>query len=89
MGGDMVNAAEAKEMGLVDYIAPKDQAFGFSWDLMQKMTHDRPLKVIRYIMKAIRNGTELSPEDAMKEETRFFCALARDESIRRKEENGN
>ena len=88
MGGDMVNAAEAKKMGLVDYIAPKDQAFEVSWNLMQKMTHDRPVKVIRYIMKAIKNAAELTPEEAMKAETKLFCELAKDEATRRKKEHG-
>ena len=89
LGGDMINATEAKELGILDYVAPKDKAFEFSWNLMQKMTHDRPVKVIRFIMRALKNSTELSPEEAMKEETNLFCELARDESIRRKKEDGH
>jgi enoyl-CoA hydratase len=84
LGGDMVNAADAKEIGLIDYIAPKDQAFEFAWTLMQKMTHNRPVKVIRAIMKTLRNASILSPEEAMKEETILFCSLAKDEANRRK-----
>jgi enoyl-CoA hydratase/carnithine racemase len=84
LGGDMISASDAKELGLIDYIAPKDQAFEFSWTLMQKMTHNRPVKVIRAIMKSLRNASKLSPEEAMKEETILFCSLAKDEAERRK-----
>jgi enoyl-CoA hydratase len=86
LGGDVVNAMDASKMGFIDYIAPKDQAFGFAWTLMQKMTHDRPVKVIRSIMKALKNASELSLDDAMREETRLFCSLALDEARRRKTE---
>ncbi|MCX6267248.1 MAG: enoyl-CoA hydratase-related protein [Bacteroidetes bacterium] len=86
LGGDIVNARDAKEMGIIDYIAPKDLAFEFAWTLMQKMTHDRPVKVIRSIMKSLKNALELSRDEAMKEETQLFCTLARDEAERRKTE---
>jgi enoyl-CoA hydratase/carnithine racemase len=84
LGGDMINANAAKELGLIDYIAPKDKAFEFAWDLVQKMTHDRPVKVIRSIMRSLKNARLPGREEAMAEETRLFCALAADEAERRK-----
>jgi len=86
LGGDIVNALNAKELGFIDFIAPKDQAFDFAFVLMQKMTHDRPVKVIRSIMTALKNASELPGDDAMKEETQLFCSLALDEAERRKTE---
>ncbi len=86
LGGDMLNAMEGQKLGLIDYIAPKDQAFEFSVNLMQKMTHDRPLKVINSIMKSLRNSRIMSRAEAMAEETRLFCSLAIDEAERRKSE---
>ncbi len=86
LGGDIVNALEARELKIIDYIAPKDQAFEYAWSLMLKMTSDRPVKVIRSIMKALKNASELSRNEAMKEETQLFCALAKDEAFRRKSE---
>ena len=86
LGGDIINALDAKELGFIDYIAPKNQAFEHAWTLMQKMTHDRPVKVIRSIMKALKNTFELTREEAMKEETQLFCFLAQDEAERRKTE---
>ncbi|MFZ4522863.1 MAG: enoyl-CoA hydratase/isomerase family protein [Bacteroidales bacterium] len=86
LGGDLVNAADAKKMRFIDYIAPKDLAFEYSWSLMQKMTHDRPVKVIRSIMTALKNSKELSADKAIQEEIRLFCSLASDEAERRKSE---
>jgi enoyl-CoA hydratase/carnithine racemase len=84
LGGDMVNAADARALGFIDHVAPKDQAFEYAWAMMQKMTRDRPVKVIRSIMKALKNATVMPPEEAMKEETQLFCSLAQDEAGRRK-----
>jgi enoyl-CoA hydratase/carnithine racemase len=82
LGGDIVNAMNAKEMGLIDFIAPRDQAFEYAWTLMKKMTDDRQIKVIRSIMKSLKNSSELSRKDAMIEETLMFCSLAMDEAKR-------
>ena len=84
LGGDLLNASEAKELGIIDFIAPKDQAFEFSVNLMKKMTQERPVKVIKSIMKALKNSIEMPREEAMSEETRLFCSLALDEAVRRK-----
>jgi len=84
LDGDTITASEARELGLVDHIAPKDRAFEHAWTLMRKMTHDRPVKVIRAIMTTLKNSAELPQDEAMIEETRLFCSLAQDEAIRRK-----
>jgi enoyl-CoA hydratase len=86
LGGDMVNALDAKNLGFIDYVAPKDQAFEYAWTLMGKMTRDRPVKVIRSIMKALKNASTMTPDCALSEETKLFCSLARDEAERRKTE---
>ncbi|MEI7662903.1 MAG: enoyl-CoA hydratase/isomerase family protein [Bacteroidota bacterium] len=89
LGGDMIGAGEAKSIGLVDYVAPKDQAFEYSLNLMMKMTHDRPVKVIRAIMKTLMLSSLTDREESMREETSLFCDLARDESVRRKAESSS
>lgn len=86
LGGDIVNAPDAKALGFIDHIAPKDQAFEYAWMLMRKMTHDRPVKVIKSIMKALKNASVLTQDEAIKEETLLFCSLAKDEAERRKTE---
>ncbi|MCX6285738.1 MAG: enoyl-CoA hydratase/isomerase family protein [Bacteroidetes bacterium] len=83
MSGDMINAEDAQEMHLVDFIVSKQKVFDFSFNLLQKLTRDRPLPVINAVMKALKNARSLSIEEAMKEETRMFCELALAEAKRR------
>ena len=86
LGGDMSDSTEALEMKLVDQIVPKSELFDHAFGLLIKMTHDRPLSVIHGVMNAMHNARNLSREEAMKEETRIFCMLVREE-IRRTHEN--
>lgn len=77
LGGDMINAAQALELGMVDYLAPDDGALGFSLELMRKMTNDRPRHVITSIMRALHAATCEPLEAAMETETMLFCELVR------------
>jgi enoyl-CoA hydratase/carnithine racemase len=86
LGGDMINAREALATGLADRVIPKNELLPYCLALMGKMTSDRPLEVIRAVMKALRNSVTLSREEAMAEETRQFCLLAKKESERRASE---
>lgn len=83
LGGDMIDAGEALQMKLVDNIVGNDELMSCSLSLLEKMTAGRPLKVIHFVMQALRNSSELSFAEAMKEETRMFCELAREEAGKR------
>ena len=83
LSGDVVNAAEALEMHLVDKISP-DDPMEEAFHLLKKMTTDKPLKVIHTVMQALRNAKTLSLAEALKKETKLFCELASDEAKRRK-----
>ena len=83
LSGDMINAEEAKLMKLVDYIVPADDLIPYSMNLLKKMTEDRKLKVINYVMKALHNAKTMTLEESIKEETRMFCELAKEEMKRR------
>jgi enoyl-CoA hydratase len=84
LGGDMLNAEEALSMKIIDKILPNNEVFEYSFSLLKRMTADRELKVIRFVMEALHNSGRLSKEDALKEETRMFCELAVDEVRRRR-----
>jgi enoyl-CoA hydratase len=83
LSGDMINAEEAKMMKLVDYVVQANDLIPYSINLLKKMTEDRKLKVINYVMKALHNSGTMGLEDAIKEETRMFCELAQEEMKRR------
>ena len=86
LGGDVVNAEEALRTGLADRIVPKQDLLNAALSLMDKMTRDRPAEVIHAVMQALRNAERLPREEAMEEETRLFCMLAKKEWTRRKSE---
>jgi enoyl-CoA hydratase/carnithine racemase len=83
LSGDMINAEEAKTMKLVDYIITGDDLILYAMTFLKKMIDDRNLKVINYVMKALHNTRIMTLEEAIKEETRMFCELAREEMKRR------
>jgi enoyl-CoA hydratase/carnithine racemase len=84
LGGDMINAEEAFLLKVVDIIVRNEDPLQYTLHFLRKITEGRPLKIINYVMKALRNAKRLSPEEAMREETKMFCDLARIESDRRK-----
>jgi len=84
LGGDMINAEDALEMKLVDFIVPKQKLHEYSFNFLLRLTKDRPLDVIHAVMKVLRNARTLSVKDAMKKETHLFCELALAEAHRRK-----
>ena len=86
LGGDMISAKEALSIKITDQIVPSADLLNHSFNLLKKMTDDRDLKVIHFVMKAIHNTRTLSKEEAMKEETRMFCELAKDEVERQRRE---
>jgi enoyl-CoA hydratase len=83
LSGDMINADEAKTMNLVDLILPDEELISYSLTLLRKMTSDRNIKVINYVMKAIHNTRKMNQKEALREETRMFCELAQEERRRR------
>lgn len=86
LGGDTINAEEALRVGLVDRIFPREKLFSAGIALLQKMTRNRQPEVIHAVMNALRHSSTMTEEEAMREETRMFCKLAKKESERRSSE---
>jgi len=84
LSGDIVDAQTAHTIKLADKVLPVNEVFEYSVNLMRKMTSDRSLKVINYIVKSLQNSRELTFQQAMHEETRMFSDLAVDEIFRNK-----
>ena len=79
----MINAEEALILKIVDTVISDKDVLSFTLDFLRRITEGRPLKVINYVMQSLKNARTLSPEEAMNEETRMFCDLARIESASR------
>ena len=87
LGGDMINAEEALSLKVVDTIVKNEEPLSYTFNFLRKITEGRPLKIINYVMQALKNSKRLPAEESMREETRMFCDLARIESNRRKTAN--
>ena len=86
LGGDTVNAEEALRIGLVDHIYPREKLFSAALTMLQKITSGRQPEVIHAVMTSMRRSSTMTDEEAMREETRMFCKLAKKESDRRSAE---
>ena len=84
LGGDMINAEEALLLKVVDTIVKNEEPLSYTLHFLRKITEGRPLKIINYVMQALKNSKRLPAGESMREETRMFCDLARIESNRRK-----
>ncbi|MBL7137699.1 MAG: enoyl-CoA hydratase/isomerase family protein [Bacteroidales bacterium] len=87
LSGDMISTEEASMIGLIDFIVPRKEVFTYSFNLLKRMTKNLHSQVIKSVIKALRNTEMLPPEQAIAEETRIFCELAREESFRRLSES--
>lgn len=87
LSGDMISANEAGRINLVDYIVPRKELFDYAFSLLRRMTGNLSPKIIRSVIVALRNSTTLPPEQAIAEETKIFCMLAKEEYARRLSES--
>jgi len=76
LNADMVNASNAIEIGLVDYISETKDTFEWAKNKLLSIISDRPKEVVNYTMQAIRNAKKLSRVEALRIETELFCKLA-------------
>ena len=75
LAGKIIHADEALELGIVDYVVPSKEVFDFSLSLLEKTTGNKPINVIRSIMKSVNNTRKLPFEAATEEETKIFSKL--------------
>lgn len=76
LSGDIIDAHRARESGLVDHVVAPRTAFDFSLALLKKMVAERPLEVIRSVVRALNNARTMERQLALEEETKMFCRLA-------------
>jgi enoyl-CoA hydratase len=72
--GDPVKAQEAKEIGLVDVVAPKGMALEEAKKIAKRILERGPIAVQK-AKRAINQGGQLSREEGMRLETQLFSEL--------------
>lgn len=74
--GEMINAEEALENGIVDYIYSGKDVLEKAIKYLNDLVSKRDKTQIEYILKSINNGYKLPREDALILESNFFTKLA-------------
>ncbi len=70
--GDMIGAAEAKEIGLVEMVVPHEELRAKTLELAQKMAAKSPL-TLRVAKEAVRTAWKLPIEEGIAYERDLFC----------------
>jgi enoyl-CoA hydratase/carnithine racemase len=78
LSGDTFNANKALELKIVDQVIPEKDCLDFCIQYLGRLVKDRPVKVIRMLMRSFRNTEILTYEEALKMDVEMFCELARD-----------
>jgi enoyl-CoA hydratase len=72
LSGDMIGAAEAREIGLVEMVTPHDELRARTLELAARIASKSPL-ALRVAKEALRAGERLSIEDGIVYERDLFC----------------
>ena len=72
LSGDMIPAAEAKEIGLVDQVVPHDELRAKTLELAQKIAAKSPL-TLKVAKEAVRASERLAIEEGILYERDLFC----------------
>ena len=70
--GDMIDAAEAKEIGLVEMVAPADELRTLTLDLAAKIASKSPL-TLKVAKQAVRASQRRAIEEGILYERDLFC----------------
>ena len=73
--GEMIDAAEAWRIGLVNRVVPADRLMAEAEELLRKILENGPLAV-RFVMEAVDAGLELSVDDGLLLEANHFGLLS-------------
>ena len=73
--GDMIDAAEALRIGLVNRVVPADRLLPEAETLLRKILENGPL-AIRFVIEAVDAGLELSVDDGLLLEANHFGLLS-------------
>jgi enoyl-CoA hydratase len=81
MTGEMVDAAEAHRIGLVNKVVPKDKLLGESEALLRKMLANGPIS-LRFTIQAVNAGLEMPIDEAQAHEAALFGLICTTEDMK-------
>jgi enoyl-CoA hydratase/carnithine racemase len=87
LGGDMMNAAKALELNIIDHIVPSGESLSYSVQSFKSLVHNKPGEVISAITSIINSSRNRNIDETIIEATRLFCNLAVKEAQRRENDS--
>ncbi|MBN2383170.1 enoyl-CoA hydratase/isomerase family protein [bacterium] len=69
--GDMINAAEALRIGLVNHVVPPEELLTTAETILAKIVTMAP-KAVNYVLKAVNSGLEMTQNEGLKLEATIF-----------------
>lgn len=84
LSGRMIRADEAKEIGLVDNIGAKKEVEKMAIQYLQMLTENHSPELIRAVMQSIHNSSQMSEPEALAAESKLFCKLAQNISLKKR-----
>ncbi len=79
--GEMVDAAEAHRIGLVNKVVPKDKLLGEAEALLRKMLANGPIS-LRFTIQAVNGGLEMPIDEAQAHEAALFGLICTTEDMK-------
>ena len=79
--GEMVDAAEAHRIGLVNRVVPKDKLLAEAEGLLRKMLANGPVS-LRFILEAVNRGLEMPFDQAQYLEATLFGLICTTEDMK-------
>jgi enoyl-CoA hydratase len=79
--GEMVDAAEAYRIGLVNKVVPKDKLLGEAEALLRKMLANGPIS-LRFTIQAVNGGLEMPIDEAQAHEAALFGLICTTEDMK-------
>ena len=79
--GEMVDAAEALRIGLVNRVVPRDKLLAEAEGLMRKMLANGPVS-LRFTLEAVNDGLETGFDEAERQEATLFGLICTTEDMK-------
>jgi enoyl-CoA hydratase len=79
--GEMVDAAEALRIGLVNRVVPREKLLAEAEGLLRKMLANSPLS-LRFTLEAVHDGLEMGLDEAQQQEATLFGLICTTEDMK-------
>jgi enoyl-CoA hydratase len=79
--GEMVDAAEALRIGLVNRVVPRDKLLAEAEGLLRKMMANGPVS-LRFTLEAVTDGLEVGFDEAQRQEATLFGLICTTEDMK-------